>query len=449
LGIYSTFSHAEEEATAGYYAVRLADYDIRVELTATPRCGVQRYTYPLNGKERIVTLNLHRTMNWDATVDTDLRLADDGRSLTGHRHSTGWAPRQEVYFATRFSEPWARVEIDTLAARSGKGLVARFYFAPSTNRSNRSITVTTALSGTSTAGAQRNLAAEAPHDNFKVYRQAAKRMWNDHLRVLDARGKSVTDLRKFYTALYHAQLAPTIYSDVDGAYRGGDGQLHHTAGIHYSTFSLWDTFRASHPLFTVICPDRAADMVQSLLDFGRQAGRLPVWSMWACETDMMIGNPSIPVIADAVAKGIGQFDRTEALRLCRSTMLLDNYRSLDHYGRLGYVPLNVTDMGHDDWSLSRTLEYAFDDACVAQMAQQIEGRPDTLFLRRAQFYRNTFDPSRGFFVPRDTAGRFQPDFHPEAYTPHICESNAWHYLWSVQHDIDGLMQLLGGPDRMA
>lgn len=446
LGIYSTFHHHEETATAGYYAVRLADYDIRVQLTATPRCGIQRYTFPADGNERVVTLNLARTMNWDATQATDVRFLDN-TTLCGYRFSTGWARDQRVFFATRFSQPWQRAEIDTLPATDGKGLVVRFYFGRSTT--TEEITLATALSGTGTEGALRNLAAEAPHNDFERYREGARRLWNEQLSRLEADSENENDLRKFYTALYHALLAPTIASDVDGAYLGADRRLHHTAGIHYSTFSLWDTFRASHPLFTLICPERVGDMAQSLIDFGEQHGRLPVWSMWSSETDMMIGLHAIPVLADAISKGIGGFDYAQALKLSRRSMLDADYRSLGRYDRLGYVPSDVTDMGNDDWSLSRTLEYAYNDHCVAQMAKWVEGRSDAAFSRRSQNFRHLFNPASGFFCPRDSQGRFQADFAPEAYTPHICESNAWQYLWSVQHDVPALMQLLGGSQKMA
>lgn len=447
LGIYSTFLHSEETATAGFYAVRLADYDIRVRLTATPRCGIQHYTFPADGRERVVTLNLARTMNWDATQAGEVQFLDS-TTLCGHRFSTGWARDQRVFFATRFSRPWQRVEVDTVPTTAGRSVVVRFYFGHSADEAQRSITLVTALSGTSTEGALRNLAAEAPHNDFDRYREDARRLWNEQLSRLEAESDNTTDLRKFYTALYHTLLAPTIASDVDGAYLGSDRRIHHTVGIHYSTFSLWDTFRASHPLFTLICPERVGDMAQSLIDFGTQHDRLPVWSMWSCETDMMIGLHAIPILTDAIGKGIKGFDYAQALALSRRSLLDADYRSLGHYDSLGYVPFDVTDMGKDDWSLSRTLEYAYNDHCVAQMAQWVEGRPDHRFAQRSQNFRYLFDAQSGFFRPRDSHGRFQSDFHPEAYTPHICESNAWQYLWSVQHDLPALMHLLGGRDRM-
>ena len=477
LGIYSTFSHDEEQVSAGYYHVRLADYDIDVTLTATPRVGIQRYVFPRNGKERVVILNLARTMNWDGTVDSKLERLDSV-NFRGYRFSSGWARDQRVYFATRFSKTPERVEIDSTATSSGgKGIVARFYFGKGAEpgeiglASDDEIVIYTALSGTSESGASRNLQAEAPTNNFAEYLQLARNEWNLHLGVIDIDTSDKERARRFYTALYHSMLAPTIYSDVDGAYLGPDRHIHHTQGTHYSTFSLWDTYRAAHPLFTITNPDRVGDMVQSLIDFGEQNGRLPVWSMWAGETDMMIGYHSVPVIADAYFKGFKGFDPDRALDICLKTARMKDYRSIGKYLELGYVPTGVDDMGgNDDWSLSRTLEYAYDDWCIAALAEEIRNRTtqESVILEankdaarrkylagiahefnsRAKNYENVFDYDRGFMVPRNADGTFQADFNPDAYGPHICESNGWMYLWNVQHDIPGLCRLMGGKKKM-
>ena len=476
LGIYSTFSHDEEQASAGYYHVRLADYDIDVTLTATPRCGIQRYIFPNNDKERVVILNLSRTMNWDGTVDSFLEQTDSV-SFHGYRFSSGWARDQRVYFATRFSRAPERVEIDSTAtASSGKGIVARFYFGKGNvdvegDDESNALEIYTALSGTGIKGAERNLEAEAPTNNFPLFLQLARNEWNLHLGVIEADTSNKERARKFYTALYHSMLAPTIYSDVDGAYLGPDRYIHQTKGTHYSTFSLWDTYRAAHPLFTITNPDRVGDMVQSLVDFGNQHGRLPVWNMWGCETDMMIGYHSVPVIADAYLKGFSGFDPEEALDICLKTAHDKDYRSIGKYIETGYVPTGVDDMGgNDDWALSRTLEYAYDDWCIAALANELRNRTTQgytfldenkdaaqrkrlngiirEFESRAKNYENVFDYDRGFMVPRNADGTFQADFNPDAYGPHICESNGWMYLWNVQHDIDGLCRLLGGKKKM-
>ncbi len=479
LGIYSTFSHDEEHASAGYYNVRLKDYDIDVTLTCTPRCGVQRYIFPNNEKERVVILNLERTMNWDATEDCMLEQLD-ARNFRGYRFSNGWAQHQKVYFATRFSIAPERVEIDsTKTASGGKGIVAKFYFPVtlSPNDADREIVICTALSGTSIYGATKNLEAEAPHDYFAEYLQLARNEWNTHLSVIEIgdsaepidivlstdnkkKNDSIKTMdkeeyeencRKFYTALYHSMLAPTIYSDVDGKYLGPDKRIHTAQGVHYSTFSLWDTYRAAHPLFTLTNPDRVGDMVESLIEFGEQNGRLPVWSMWAGETDMMIGYHSVPVIADALFKGFKGFDPERALNISVKTARNRDYRSLGTYMDKGYVPTGVNDMGgNDDWSLSRTLEYAYDDWCIYAMANALgEHKIAKEFKARSQNYENVFNIDDGFMEPRNADGTFVANFNPDEYGPHICESNGWMYLWNVQHNMKGLCNLLGGKKKMA
>ena len=254
----------------------------------------------------------------------------------------------------------------------------------------------------------------------------------------------------FYTALYHSMLAPTIYGDVDGSYYGPDKKIHKADGwTNYSTFSLWDTYRAAHPLFTIIQPERVNDMVKSLIAFSEQNGRLPVWNMFGSETDMMIGYHSVPVIVDAYLKGIGDFDAESALKECVKTANLDDYRQIGLYKNMGYIPYDVVDKyNSENWSLSKTLEYAFDDYCIALMAEKM-GKEDLAdnFHKRASNYRNVFNENSSFMQPKDSKGNFIAGFKPEEYTPHITESNGWQYLWSVQHDVDGLIELIGGKKR--
>lgn len=447
LGVHSRFSHADEQARAGYYSVRLSDYDILVELTATPRCGIQRYTFPENGQSREVILNLAKATNWDATIDSHVRQLD-AFTIEGYRFSDGWARNQRVWFRTRFSQPIASLKFDTVAlSRGGRGYVAHVGFE---DKGEARLTVVTALSPTGLEGAARNLMTEAPTDNFDFYAAEARNVWNRELGRIEVEGGSRRQRSVFYTALYHALLAPTLFEDVDGSYTGPDQQLHRAEGWHnYSTFSLWDTYRAAHPLYALLMPKRASDMVNSLLAFTEQQGRLPVWNMWASETDMMIGYHAASVIAEGVLKQLPGIDARRALNLCVQSANLDSYRGIGLYRKLGYVPYDVKEPTlSDDWSLSRTLEYAYDDACIARLAAHVgDTRTAKTFARRAQNYRHVFNPANGFMQPRDSQGRFQPDFSPEAYTPHICESNAWHYLWSVQHDVPGLIKLMGGKQR--
>ena len=449
LGIHSKFSHQDEEASAGYYRVKLQDYNIHVELTATPRCGVQRYTFPK--AESMVILNLKKAMNWDFTMDSQIEIVDSC-NIRGYRFSEGWARGQKLYFATRFSKPFKSVELDNAeiklkGEKVGASNIARFMFG---TEEGEQITIVTALSGVSVEGAVKNLDAEAPHNDFDQYLADAKADWNKQLQRIEVVGTNNDDKVNFYTALYHSMIAPTIYSDVDGKYYGPDKQVHQAEGwVNYSTFSLWDTFRAAHPLFTYTEPERVGDMVQSFIAFYEQNGRLPVWNFWGSETDMMIGYHAVPVIVDAYLKGIGNFDAEKALEACVATANIDEYRGIGSYKKNGYIPYNVTDQYNtENWSLSRTLEYAFDDFCIAEMAQKM-GKTELAneFYKRSQNYRNVFNPATGFMQPIDDKGVFQPNFNPDEYTAHICESNAWHYFWSVQHDIKGLVSLTGGQDK--
>lgn len=439
LGLHSRFSHEREAASAGYYAVHLDDYDIDVELTALPRTGVQRYRWHCD--TLYVTLNLDKSTNWDKTLETDLRLTSP-RCMEGYRHSTGWARDQNVWFATRFSHP-VRSVYRTKGADGGD--IVRLAFV---SKGGGELTVVTSLSGTDAEGAWKNLATEAPHDDFDNYLQQSRSLWNDKLSAVDI---SETDNDKrtvFYTALYHSLLAPVVYSDVDGRYRGADGKIYtvEAGHNHYHLFSLWDTYRAAHPLYTILEPRETADMVNSLLDFTEQNGRLPVWSMWGGETDMMIGYHSAAVITEAIAKGIPGIDEERALGLCLSSARNSNADALPLYRQFGYVPCDLD----SSWSMSKTLEYAYDDACIARLAQicgdsAVAGE----FDKRASNYKNSFNPATRFMQPRRSDGSFLHGIAPTDYSVHICESNGWHYLWNVQHDIEGLKTLLGGRDSMA
>lgn len=446
LGIYSSFSHNDESASAGYYRVLLKDYNINVELTATERCGIQRYTFP--EAESSIFLNLKKAMNWDFTADSHIEVVDSC-TIRGYRHSWGWSPKQYIYFQTRFSRPFDAFQLDTTAittkdkGRIGTAAIARFDFK---TKQNEEILVTTALSGTSMEAAARNLEAEAPKDDFDFYMKQAQENWTKELAKIEVTSDNADKKTIFYTAMYHAMLAPTIYSDVDGSYFGPDGQVHQAEGwTNYSTFSLWDTYRASHPLFTYLQPERVSDMIQCFLHFYEQNGALPLWNLYGWETDMMIGYHAVPVIVDAYLKGIGDFDPVKALEACVTTANRDDYRSIGFYKEKGYVACD-----QENWSMSKTMEYAYDDYCIARMAEAMgEKEIADEFYRRSQNYRNVFNPETSFMQPRDSKGNFIPNYDPEAYIEDICESNGWQYYWSVAHDIDGLIELTGGEARFA
>lgn len=445
LGVHSMFRHEKEYCEAGYYRVHLDSYNIDVELTATERCGIQRYTYP--NREAKVLLNLSKAMNWDTTTDCYINIVDSC-TIEGYRFSNGWARGQEVFFRTRFSRPFSKATFDNTRVIVGgneKIVRGKAVFEFNLDR-KRELTIVTALSGTGLDGAAKNLAKEAPHNDFDHYRNTTRDTWNKALGRIEIHGGTPDQRTCFYTALYRSMLAPTLFCDVDGTYRGADKQ-NHSAESHrnYSTFSLWDTFRAAHPLYTLIAPERVNDMINSLLAFHDEHGRLPVWNMWGSETDMMIGYHSVPVIADAYLKGFTGFDAEKALSACIATANDDNYRGIGLYKEKGFVPYDVTDpYNSDNWAMSRTLEYAFDDHSIAVMAEAM-GKEDIAkdFYARAQNYKQQYNPTTTFMQPRDSKGEFQPLFNPDEYTPHICESNAWHYMWSVQHDIEGIIALMG------
>ncbi len=446
LGVYSSFSHNDEFSSAGYYRVLLKDYNINVELTATERCGIQRYTFP--EAESSIILNLKKAMNWDFTLDTHIEVVDSC-TIRGYRHSQGWSPKQHLYFQTRFSRPFEAFHLDTTAiimkdkGRIGTAAVARFDFK---TKQNDEILVTTALSGTSMEGAARNMLAEAPKDDFDYYHQKAEETWNKELGKIEVESEDADLKTVFYTAMYHSMLAPTIYSDVDGKYFGPDSMVHQANGwTNYSTFSLWDTFRAAHPLYTYIQPERVGDMIECFLNFYDQSGALPLWNLYGWETNMMIGYHAVPVIADAYLKGIGNFDPVKALEACVSTANRDNYRSIGFYKEHGYAAYDK-----EHWAMSLTMEYAYDDYCIARMAEKMGNKEIAdEFYKRSANYRNVFNPETSFMQPRDSKGNFIPDYDPENYIQPICESNGWQYYWHVQHNVNDLIQLTGGIDRFA
>lgn len=452
LGLHARFDHDEEEAHAGYYSVRLRPYDIRVELTATERVGVQRYTFERESRDAVVRLDLSKATNWDKTLETQLTAS--GSYLEGYRYSTGWARDQRVYFYASLSRQPDSIRLDSIPLYAtdeavgtpiGYGYTAYLHYRV---EAGDTLVITTALSGVDLGGARLNHEEEAPHHDFDRYRHEAQQAWQTMLSPILIDGATPEQRRTFYTALYRAHLCPTLYSDVDGRYLGADRVVHRTneGEHHYSTFSLWDTYRATHPLYNLIAPERSRQMVQSLIDFGLQnQGHLPVWNMWGGETDMMIGYHSVPVIVEAILKGVYQVkDPAQLTALLRSTAERVGYRGLDDYRSLGYVP---SDKHHE--SVSLTLEYAYDDAAIAQWARFIG---DSALLQtydeRAKSYRRVWDSETGFFRPRLSTGAFKPNFNPFAYTPDYTESNAYQYLMSVQHDPEGLRDLMGGAQGL-
>jgi len=440
-GYWSRFRHSDEIAVPGYYRVRLLDYGVTAELTATARVGAHRYTFPKTDKANVL-FDLKHALGLEKVIESQIQVVGD-REIVGFRRSDGWARNQVVYFAAQFSKPFTSfgIAIDDVphAKRrkaSGKNLKGFVGFSTS---AGESIIFKVGLSSVSIAGARRNVQAEMPGWDFDEVRKSADRLWNGELNKIWVDGGTERQRRTFYTALYHAMLTPNVFSDVDGNYRGMDGTVRKANGYQmYTVFSLWDTFRAEHPLFTIIDRKRALDFVRSIMAKYEESGILPVWELASNETWCMIGYHSVPVILDAYVKGIRDFETERALVAMRHSAQLDHY-GLKAYRENGYIPSEA-----ESESVSKTLEYAYDDWCIGQFADLIGKKPVAAeYGERGAFYRNLFDPSTGFMRAKENGRWFTP-FDPASVTFNYTEANAWQYSFFVPQDIPGLIDLHGG-----
>ncbi len=438
---YSKFSHKSETASPGYYSVNLLSSGIKAELTATSRVGMHRYTFPEDDKSKIL-VDLGYKLNWDNTTDTYLKVKND-TTIVGYRYSTGWAPDQREYFVIQFSKPFEDIKLYSKGVASKDSEVksnntrAEITFASS---EEQEVIIKVALSSHSIAGAQKNMESECTGWNFDEVVKHANDAWEKQLSLIQVEGTQEQKM-VFYTNMYHCFLTPSLHSDVDGWYKGADGAYHQAKGYNkYDTFSLWDTYRTAHPFYTIVVPDKVADMVSSFLSHFEETGLLPVWSFVGNETNMMIGYHSVPVIVDAFFKGI-PMDTLKAYEACKVTAKSDAW-SLSDYKKYGYVPMD--DEHEGNWSVSKTLEYAYDDWCIAQFAKALNKIEDyKYFSYRADSWVNLFDDETSFFRPKNKDGHFISHFKPKEYTEYFCESNAWQYFWHVQHDIPGLIKLTG------
>ncbi|MCZ7843322.1 MULTISPECIES: GH92 family glycosyl hydrolase [Stenotrophomonas maltophilia group] len=464
-GYASRFRHADEKAEPGYYAVTLDDYRVRAELTTSTRVGVHRYAFP-KGTDAKVLLDM-RTSMYDypgKVLWSRVRVRADG-TVTGFRETRGWAPGRQLYFAMRFSRPLAGHELHNTeqdivykgfpppgekdpaqrAQIEGRQLVGTFAFG----KLDAPLVVKVAISPVSEAGAIANLDAEVADFDFDRVRAQAKQEWTQALSVLDIDAPEHAR-RSAYTALYHTLLGPTLFMDADGQYRGPDNAVHKAEGYtNYSTFSLWDTYRALHPLLTLVQPEkRNSDFVNSMLAHHEHSpyGMLPVWSFHGLEDWCMIGYHAVPVIADVYVKGIRGFDADKALKAMVETANYGPYDGIAQYRELGYVPIDK-----EGEAASKTLEYAFDDWTIARMAQAM-GKADiaATFDKRAGNWRNAFDKDTGFMRARKRDGSFRTPFDPSAsgYGTDYTEGNAWQYSWYVPQDVAGLAAAHGGSDKL-
>lgn len=438
---YSVFSHEHEWGRPGYYAVDLLSYGIKAELTTTERVGFHRYTFPEDDTSQIL-IDLGYALNWDAPVDTYIEILND-TTLSGYRFSTGWAKDQREYFVIKISKPFKSFTL----FENNKPVISKTAHAKKTKvnlgfktSENEQILLKVALSSVSADGALANLEAELPGWDFDNSVQEADAAWQEQLACISIEG---SDYLKgvFYTNLYHCFLTPSLHSDIDGQYKAPDSSIRRAVGFRrYDTFSLWDTYRAANPLYTLVCPEKVNDFIASFLAHYDATGLLPVWSMAGNETDMMIGYHSVPVIVDAYFKNI-PMDAEKAYEACRQTAM-SNAWDLAEYKKYGYVPSDGLNKGY--WSVSKTMEYAYDDYCVAVFAKALNKTADyNYFFQRSLSWKNHYDSLSTFFRPKDKSGEFVKNFVAKDYTEYFCESNAWQYFWSVQHQLDSLIKLTG------
>ncbi len=441
-GYASRFRHSKEQAHPGYYAVQLEDDNIFAELTATTRVGVHRYTFPASREANIIMDLQHR----DKVLESTIRVVGKNR-IEGYRRSDAWARDQRVYFVAEFSKPFTQFGIatnDTLRSKtdsaSGTNLKA---FVRFTTKKGEQILVKVAISAVSVEGARKNLQAEVKDWNFDAVRKDADAAWQKELSAIQVSDGTPEQMRTFYTALYHTMNAPNVFMDVDGQYFGLDKKIHTAQDYtHHTIFSLWDTFRAAHPLYTIIQPKRTLDFIKTFLADYDDGARLPVWELAGNETDCMIGYHAVSVIADAAAKGITGFDMQKALRAMKHSAELNHF-GLEAYKKQGFIGIE-----DEHESVSKTLEYAYDDWCIAQVAQMLGKREDyETYMKRAQYYKNLFDPATGFMRARKNGGWFAP-FDPREVNFHYTEGNSWHYSFFALQDLDGLTKLLGGKERL-
>lgn len=441
---FSSFSHEKETASPGYYSVDLLDYGIKAELTATRRTGIHQYTFPKDNASKI-TIDLGYALNWDSPTDTYINVVDNS-TIEGYRKSSGWAKDQRAYFVMKLSKPFDSYELysnDTISVSPVKSRNTRIVLKYTTTEQEQ-IVLKTGMSTASIAGAHKSLEKEAPHFDFNQYKNDASAVWEKALKKIEITTEDITKKHIFYTMMYQSMLAPTLLSDHDGNYKGANHQTEKVVGFdRYDTFSLWDTYRAAHPLYTIIHPKRTSDMINSLLAHYKETGVLPVWSMQGNETNMMIGYHAVPVVVDAYFKGIQNFDVNLAFEACMASAMVDD-RQIGIYKKIGFIPV---DEAHENWSVSKTLEYAYDDWCIAEFAKALE-KTDAYnyFLKRSENWRNMYDAQSTFMRPKLVDGSFVKEFVPKEYSSYFCESNAWQYFWSVPQNIEGLVTVVGGMD---
>ena len=463
-GFYSTFSHKKEKATPGYYQVELDSYGIKAELTASERVGFHQYTFPASDDAHIILDMVYNVYHHEnKNVWTFMRVENDSL-VTGYRQTKGWARTKKVFFAMKFSKPFKSYghkkynketydgfyrrfdQSKNFPEMAGKDIRAYFNFD---TKDGEKINIKFALSAVSTNGALKNLDTEIPHWDFNKTLQETKQKWNEELSKIEIKTFTEDHKTTFYTALYHTNLTPILYEDVDGNYRGLDQNIYNSKGFtNYTIFSLWDTYRALHPLLNITQPQRNNDMIKSMLAHHDQSvhGMLPIWSHYANENWCMIGYHATSVIADAMIKNIGDFDHQRALQASVNTASVTYFDGLGDYMNYKYVP---DDKSHS--SVSKTLEYAYNDWCIFQMAKKVgDKKIEKRFSNRSKYYSNVYDPKLGFMRPKLSNGKFRKDFDPmDTHGQGFIEGNAWNYGLYVPQNINGMINMMGGKERFS
>lgn len=425
------FSHRAEYVRPGYYSVMLAS-GIRVELTATQRVAFHRYSFPADATKGYIALNLAQGIGWDKMTSCKFKQESD-KTVTGFRMSEGWAKDQRVYFVAEFSEP---VKLE----ENERDTIGIFSVAST----NQPLLVKVGISAVSVENARENLQQELPGWNFASVVAKANADWNRELSKIAIKTQDERAKRIFYTALYHTMIAPSVFSDVNGEYRGADGKTHKGDFTDYTTFSLWDTYRAAFPLMTLIQPEMQRDLAETMLHIFKQQGKLPVWHLMGNETDCMVGNPGIPVLVDIALKGFN-VDKKAVFEAVKASAMRDE-RGMGLLKKYGYIPC---DLDLEKETVAKGLEYALADACIAKLAKQLGKTEDyKYFYKRSQSYRDFyFDKQTKFMRGVTSDHKFREPFDPFS-TVHrqddYTEGNAWQYVWLVPHDVHGLVAAFGG-----
>jgi predicted alpha-1,2-mannosidase len=445
-GLWSYSDRSKEMVTPGYYRTHLSRYNVDVELTATKRVGFHKYTFPEKESPAIV-FDMVNGGCWDKTTDAVIRVVNDS-TLSGYRYSKGWADDQRIFFRAEFSRKFDSVAFivnDSVKEGNmaqGAQLFARVNFSAG---NPAPIYMKVALSPTSEEGAQLNMQTELSGWDFEQTVADAKAAWNKELNKVKVSTQDAVSKKIFYTSLYHTLFAPSEFCDVNGDYYGADKQIHHGKGFkNYTTFSLWDTYRAAQPLMTILQPERMSDIINTMLHIYEQQGKLPVWHLMGCETNCMVGNPGVPVVADAILKDIKGFNSELAFKALKESSMLPE-RGMEYRIQYGFIPADkMTE------AIAYDMEYAIADWAVAQAARRLGKQDDyTYFLERSKSYKNYFDASTGFMRGKLSDGSWRTPFSPYASAHRdddYCEGNAWQYTWLVPQDVEGLVACFGSKD---